>query len=84
MLALDLGLQRVGLIANKIKDDHELVAVREFASQHDLELAGVVPFDEKLPEAERAQRAPLDFAPDSPALVAIGQLAERIASDGRA
>ena len=83
MLANDLGLERVALIANKIRDDHELSAVREFASQNELDIAGVIPFDEKLPEAERAQAAPLDFAPESPAVVAIGELAERVA-DGRA
>jgi CO dehydrogenase maturation factor len=76
MLARDLGLERVALVANKIRDDHELAAVREFADRHGLELAGVVPFDEALPEAERAQRAPLDFAPDSPAVLAIGVLAQ--------
>src|SRR5215210_6669617 len=82
VLAKDLGLERVALIANKIRDDHELSAVREFADKHALELAGVIPFDEQLPAAERAQRAPLDFAPDSAAVAAIGELAERIAADG--
>ena len=84
MLARDLGLQQVALIANKIRDEHELSAVREFASQNGLDVAGVIPFDEKLPEAEQAQRAPLDFAPDSPAVVAIGELSGRIVGDGRA
>jgi CO dehydrogenase maturation factor len=84
VLGRDLGLERVALIANKIKDDQELAAVREFATQHKLELAGVVPFDTALPEAERAQRAPLDFAPDSPAVKAIGNLARAVVGDGRA
>jgi CO dehydrogenase maturation factor len=83
MLARDLGLQQVALIANKIADEHELSAVREFASQNGLDVAGVIPFDENLPEAERAQRAPLDFAPDSPAVVAIGELSEKILGNGR-
>src|ERR671926_806258 len=39
VLAHDLGLERVALIANKIRDDRELEAVREFAGQHGLELA---------------------------------------------
>src|ERR671936_2288495 len=65
LLAQDLGLERVALIANKIRDEQELEAVREFADQHGLELAGVVPFDEALPEAERARTAPLDFAPNA-------------------
>ena len=82
MLGRDLGLERVALIANKIKDDHELAAVREFAGQHGLEVAGVVPFDPALPAAERAQRAPLDFAPDSPAVKAIETLAEEVTAEG--
>src|ERR687884_2284656 len=47
VLAQDLGLERVGVIANKIRDDAELAAVREFADQHGLDVAGVVPFDER-------------------------------------
>src|SRR5918912_3240517 len=62
MLGRDLGLERVALIANKIRDDHELAAVREFAGQHGLEIAGVVPFDDALTEADRAGASPLDFA----------------------
>lgn len=80
VLAKDLGLEQVALIANKIRDDGELEAVREFAAQHDLEIAGVVPYDEALPEAERARAAPLDFAPDAPAVTAIARLADEVTS----
>src|SRR5947209_17725276 len=45
VLAKDLGLERVALIANKIREDRELEAVREFAAQHKLEVAAVVPYD---------------------------------------
>lgn len=84
VLAKDLGLERVALIANKIRDESELAAVREFAEGEGLEVAGVVPYDERLPEAERARQAPLDFAPESPAVAAIGELARRLVGDGRA
>ena len=85
VLARDLRLERVALVANKIRDERELAAVREFAEANGLEVAGVVPFDERLPEAERAQAAPLDFAPHSAAVTAIGDLAERLLEgDGRA
>src|SRR5215208_5376458 len=56
VLGKDLGLPRVALVANKIRDDHELDAVREFATANELAIAGVIPYDERLPEAERAQR----------------------------
>ena len=84
LLARDLGLERVALIANKIRDERELEAVREFAAANGLELAGVVPYDERLPEAERAGRAPLDFAPDAEAVDAIGRLGRELVGDGRA
>jgi CO dehydrogenase maturation factor len=83
-LARDMGLERVALVANKIRDERELEAVREFAAQHGLDIAGHVPYDEHLPEAERAGAAPLDHAPDAPAIAAIGELARTWGIDGRA
>ncbi len=81
-LGKDLGLDHVALVANKIRDEHELAAVRDFAASHELEIAGVVPYDDRLPEAERRQVAPLDFAPDAPGVAAIAELGEGIAADG--
>jgi CO dehydrogenase maturation factor len=83
-LTRDLGLERVALIANKIRDESDSAAVREFAAAQGLEIAGVVPFDERLPDAERAGAAPLDFAPDAPAVAAIAALArDYVDGDGR-
>src|ERR687884_384003 len=38
-LANDLGLERVALVANKIRDESELEAVRRFAEKNGLEIA---------------------------------------------
>src|SRR3954451_17032980 len=84
VLARDLGLEQVALVANKVRDEHELAAVRQFAERHQLEIAGVVPFDERMPEAERAAAAPLDFAPDGDAVAAIAVLADHLVGNGRA
>ena len=84
VLAKDLGLERVALVANKVRDERELEAVKQFAEQHGLELAAVVPFDENMPGAERAEAAPLDFAPDTAAVQAIGSFARQsIANEHR-
>jgi CO dehydrogenase maturation factor len=83
VLAKDLGLERVALVANKVRDERDLAAVQEFARANDLEIAGVIPFDDRMPDAEREGVAPLDFAPDTAAVAAIGELAERMV-DGRA
>jgi CO dehydrogenase maturation factor len=84
VLAKDLGLERVALVANKIRDERDLAAVTEFAAANDLEIAGVIPFDDQMPGAERAGVAPLDYAPDTAAVAAIGELAERMVANGRA
>ena len=73
-LARDLGLDRVVLIANKIRDERDEEAVREFAAQNELEVAGIIPFDRSMPDAELARKSPIDFAPDAPAVAAIEEL----------
>ena len=83
-LGKDLGLERVAVIANKVRDERELAAVHTFLDRHQLELTGVVPFDPSFQDAERAERAPLDFAPEAPAIAAIDEIARRWGGDGRA
>ncbi len=83
MLARDLGLPHVGLIANKVRDEHDLASVTAYAERHEIELAGAVPYDECFHEAERAERAPLDHDPDAPAVRAIDDLAARLIAAGR-
>lgn len=77
-LARDLGIPRVGLIANQVRDDDELATVRHFAAEHDIELVGWIPFDDCFARAERAAVAPIDFAPQADAIVAIRRLADRL------
>jgi CO dehydrogenase maturation factor len=85
LLGKDLGLERVALVANKMRDERDRAAVDEFAAANGLEVAGVIPFDEAMPDAERAGLAPLDHAPGAPAVAAIGDLARRLAEgNGRA
>ncbi len=74
-LAKDLGLERVALIANKMRGESDLEAVREFAEKHGLEVGGIIPYDDLMPAAERAGSSPLDFAPEGPAVTAIQQIA---------
>jgi CO dehydrogenase maturation factor len=81
-LAVDLGIPNVTLVANKIRDERDHEAVAAFAERNALDVAAVVPYDENLPAAERAEQAPLDFAPDAPAVKAIGDLAEAVVAHG--
>jgi CO dehydrogenase maturation factor len=81
-LGTDLGIPRVALVANKIRDEREREAVTTFAERNQLDVAAVIPFDDRLPEAERAESSPLDFAPEAPAVRAIAALAEEVVAHG--
>jgi CO dehydrogenase maturation factor len=76
-LARDLGIEHLALLANKVREG-DLEVVQQFADEHGLALIGAVPYDDCFRDAERAAVAPIDFAPDAPAVVAIGKLARRL------
>ena len=78
-LGRELGVQRIFGVANKIRDEADAAAVREFALAHDLPIAAEVPLDDGIRKADLAGRAPIDV-PDSPALAAIVSLAAKLAS----
>ena len=72
------GYEHVALVANKVRVREEHDAVYAFAAEHDLEVAGVIPFDDRMPASEWAQSAPLDFDAGAPAIAAIAALADRL------
>ncbi len=80
-LAAELGIGTVLAVANKVRDDGDRKAIAEFCAVHSLELAGEIPYDAALLEAERAGKTPIDFNPRSPAVMAIEKLAVTLDSD---
>lgn len=75
-LAEELGIPRVEVVANKIRDEADRDAIREFCEARALNVVAEVPYDDALREAERAGSAPLDFDPDMPSIRAIRTLVE--------
>lgn len=80
-LALELGIPEVVAVANKLRDDGDRTAIREFCAAHGIEVVAEIPYDPSLPHAERAEQTPLDHDPESPAIRAIDRLAERLIED---
>src|SRR5919199_4326030 len=74
-LAADLGIPKVTVVANKLRDAGDRDAVEAFCARHGMELAGAVPYDEGLADAERAGAAP---GRAGPAVRAIGLLLDRV------
>jgi len=73
-LGRELGVQRILAVANKIRDDEDATAIREFAAAHDLPIAIEVPLDDRIRRGDLAGHAPIDIA-DSPAVAALRELA---------
>jgi CO dehydrogenase maturation factor len=63
------------LVANKVQNPADLAAIEAAVP---LPLLGWIPFDPGLADAERQGRAPIDAAPTSPAVRAVGELATRL------
>lgn len=74
-LAMQLELSHVLTVANRVRTTADRQAMEQYCQKHDLQLVAVVPFDEAIVEAERRGLAPIDYAPDGPAVQAIGELA---------
>ncbi|GAC1505203.1 MAG: hypothetical protein NVS1B3_03100 [Candidatus Dormibacteraceae bacterium] len=75
-------LVKVGthLVANRVRDASDLERITGAVG---LPLIGTVPYDEKLAEADRRGLAPIDFAPGSPGVAAIMDLAVRLIKEQR-
>ena len=74
-LAVGLNVPQMVVVANRIRTDREQEAVAQHCLKHDLELAAVIPYDEAIVDAELRGVAPIDQAPQSPAIQAIRSLA---------
>jgi CO dehydrogenase maturation factor len=66
---------RVVAVANKVRDDDDPLWLAEHTG---LEVVAAVPWDPDVADAERAGLAPLDHAPDSTAVRALGSLVDEL------
>jgi len=78
-LARERAVTRVIVVANRLRDDDDLAVVR--SAFPGCEVVGV-PDDPKIVEADRKGIAPIDLAPDAPAVRALARLAESLAPAG--
>ena len=74
-LANEKLLQRVVVVANRVRGEHDVETIRAAFGKYDVEIVAV-PDDPKIREADRYGVAPIDHAPDAPAVRALVGLAE--------
>ena len=80
-LGRELGIPRVWGVANKLRGAEDTQAVRAYAAAHGIRLAGEVPFDQAVYQAELAGQAP-PAGTEAPAAHAIAELAAALHSEG--
>jgi len=68
-------LPRVIVIANRVRDEADLEAIRAELGEYEIV---VVPEDPAIVQADREGRAPIDTDPDAPAVKVLLSLAERL------
>lgn len=77
-LAKDLGIERIYMVANKIRSPRDEATVREFAGRHALPVAGVVPYDPAIVDADERGTAVMDQDPEAASVSAIRRLADQL------
>lgn len=78
-MAPDRGVERIIVVANKVRDEDDLEVMR---TKLGAEVDFIVPSDEAVEEADLYGEAVVDRSPDAPAVVAIRTVAERIRAMG--
>jgi len=76
-LGRELGIPRILAVANKLRGEEDRGAVRQYAAAHGLQLAGEVPFDAALQQADQRGTAP-ELTPGSAAPAAVRSLASAL------
>lgn len=74
-LAVELELPHIVVVANRVRSPEDREAIEQYCQKHNLDLIGVIPFDDAVVAAERELMAPIDYSPESQAVQAMHQLA---------
>jgi CO dehydrogenase maturation factor len=77
-LAQDIDVGRVFAVGNKVDtpDDEEMI--REWVEREGIPLLGLIPLDDTIKQADRKGLAPIDLDQDSPGMIAIQSIKDRL------
>jgi CO dehydrogenase maturation factor len=77
-LVAELPVQRLAVVANKVRNCDDEAALTEFCERHGYELAGVVPWSEEVVAADRRRVPVVDWPAAEPVVEAVRALAARL------
>lgn len=73
-LSAHIGVKTVFVVANKVKRDDDVELIEKALASSGLQIVASVPYDESMERADMSRIAPIDYAPDSPAIKAVDSL----------
>lgn len=77
-MARQLGIKEVSAIANKVRNEEEANAIREYCAQINLPIAVFVPFDENITAADLKGVSIMDYDSNSKAVQAIQEFVKSL------
>jgi len=81
-LASGAGIKQILLVGNKIANENQRNAIKEFAEKNGLHLLAFMPFDEQVAEVEMRGETPLKYA-NSPAVQAVQKMGKELLQSGK-
>ena len=78
LLVAELPVDRLAVVANKVRSAADEQALTEFCGRHGFELAGVVPWSEEVVAADRARVPVVQWPAAAAAVAGVAALAERL------
>jgi CO dehydrogenase maturation factor len=78
LLVAELPVERVVVVANKVRSQDDEQAIREFCDRHGFELAGVVPWSEEVVAADRARVPVIEWPAAAEVVAAVAALAQEL------
>lgn len=77
-LASELPITHIGAVANKIRSEGDAQAIAEFCDRHDIVLDAVLPWSDRVLDADAAKVPLVEHDPDGPYAVAVGGLVKKL------
>lgn len=84
LLVRELPIERLVVVANKVRSPQDEQAIAEFCARHGFPLAGVVPWSEEVGAADGARVPLVDWPAGQPVVAAVAALAERLGASAHA
>ncbi|MGQ4912869.1 MAG: hypothetical protein ACP6KW_11915, partial [Candidatus Thorarchaeota archaeon] len=81
ILAQDIDVGRVFAVGNKVATPEDEEMIREFVKSEGIPLLGIIPLDDTVKRADREGIAPIDLDENSPGMMAIAEIKQRLVEE---